>query len=320
MNQCFGERLARAVQAVGAPAALGLDPHLDRYPARLRARFAGRTGAEGRAAAAAAIEEFDREVIHRAAGRVAAVKLQHAFYERLGAPGYAALEAAVALARARGLLVILDGKRGDISSTAAAYAEAALHPDGPLGADALTVNPWMGFDTLEPFVALAEQHGRGIFALVRTTNPGSADLQRHGDPPAAHKVAAELARLAPRARGSSGLSSFGAVVGAQVPAEEQRALRALMPDAWFLVPGMGAQGGSAAEALAGRRADGMGSLAVAARSVLFPSQEDSSYEEDFGSWISERISRFVALLANPDLAQRSDGGPAKPLLPGGERV
>lgn len=296
MNACFGERLAEAVRAVGAPAALGLDPHLDRYPARLRARFAGRSGAEGRAAAASAIREFDAEVLARAAGRVAAVKFQHAFYERLGSPGVAALEAGVARARELGLLVILDGKRGDIASTAAAYAESALHPDGPLGADAMTVNPWMGFDTLEPFAALAERHGRGIFALVRTTNPGSADLQRHGEPPAAHKVAAELARLAPRARGASGLSSFGAVVGAQVPADEQRALRALMPDAWFLVPGMGAQGASATEALGGARTDRTGSLVVAARSVLFPDGKDDAYEQDFGSWISERMFGFVNAL------------------------
>lgn len=292
----FGERLAEAVTAVGSPVAVGLDPHLDRYPAFLKARFEGLSGAERRVAAASAIRDFDLGALDALAGRVAAVKVQLAFYEQLGAPGWAALESTTAAARARGLLVIADGKRGDIASTAAAYASGALDPDGPLGADALTVNPWMGFDTLLPFLDRCRAHGAGAFVLVRTTNPGSADLQRYGEPTAASRVAEAVHRLGRELRGARGLSSLGAVVGAQVPAAEQQALRATMPDAWFLVPGVGAQGAGPAEALAGARPDGLGSLVVAARSVLFPDREDAAYEADFRAWIAERASALAASL------------------------
>lgn len=282
----FGERLALACARVGAPVAVGLDPHLDRYPAHLKARFAHLEGAARRVEAARAVAEFDRGALDALAGRVAAVKPQLAFYEQLGAPGWAALEATCAHARALGLLIIADGKRGDISSTAAAYADAILSPEGPLYADAVTVNPWMGFDTLEPFLAHCRQDGAGIFVLVRTTNPGSADLQRHGEPTGSARVAAAVHRLGEALRGPAGLSSVGAVVGAQVPVDEQRALRAAMPGAWFLVPGVGAQGAGPGDALSGARSDGLGSLVVASRSVLFPSGPDAAYEQDFSSWIA----------------------------------
>ncbi len=290
----FGERLSIAVERVGAPVAVGLDPHLQLYPEVLRRTFEGRTGAEGRAAAAAAVRTFDAAALDALAGTVAAVKLQFAFYERLGAPGWAALEACVERARALGLLVIGDAKRGDISSTAAAYAEAALDPDGPLGCDALTVNPWMGFDTLTPFLRVCRASGRGLFVLVRTTNPGSADLQRYGAPEACVRVADAVHRLGAELRGASGLSSVGAVVGAQVPAEEQVALRGHMPDAWFLVPGVGAQGAGPAEALAGRRADGRGSLVVASRSVLFGDGQEPTETADFQAAIQARAAALVA--------------------------
>lgn len=290
----FGERLARAVDAVGAPVAVGLDPHLERYPRALRALFEGRTGAEGRAAAAEAIRRFDGCAIDALAGRVAAVKPQFAFYEQLGAPGWVALEATVARARARGLLVVGDAKRGDISTTAAAYASAALDPDGPLGCDALTVNPWMGFDTLEPFLKVCRRAGRGIFVLVRTTNPGSADLQRWGAPTGAERVADAVARLGEALTGERGLSSVGAVVGAQVPLDEQRALRQRMPAAWFLVPGVGAQGAGPAEALGGARSDGLGSLVVASRSVLFAEGPEQADEADFVEGIAQRAEELVA--------------------------
>ncbi|MDP6934065.1 MAG: orotidine-5'-phosphate decarboxylase, partial [Myxococcota bacterium] len=185
-----------------------------------------------------------------------------------------------------------DGKRGDISSTATAYAQAALDPDGPLGCDALTVNPWMGLDTLEPFMELCRAHGSGIFVLLRTTNPGSAELQLHGDPPLARRIATALDRLGQDTVGSAGLSSVGVVVGAQV-AEEARRLREQLPRAWFLVPGLGFQGGSVDDALAGSRPDGLGSLAVAARSVLYPSEPDALYEQDTFGWIANRASHLV---------------------------
>lgn len=269
MASLFGERLAAAVAEVGAPLCVGLDPHLDRLPAPLRERYVGRSGRAFREEAAAAVEIFDGMVLDAVQGIAAAIKPQLAFYEALGAPGLAALERTCARARERGLIIIADAKRGDIASTAAAYAQALLAPDGPLAADAVTLNPWMGLDVIEPFLPPCRRHGRGIFVLVRTTNPGSALLQLHGEPAAALKVADRIAALGEELTGPSGLSSVGAVVGA-FAADEARALRARMPGAWFLVPGVGAQGGAVADALAGRRPDGRGSLVAAARGILFP--------------------------------------------------
>jgi orotidine-5'-phosphate decarboxylase len=265
----FGDRLAEAVTRVGVPLAVGLDPHLDQLPKEMQAHFVGLSGAAFRAEAARSVLEFNLTVLEAIEGMVGAVKPQFAFYEQLGAPGWAALEATVARAKDMGFLVIGDAKRGDIGSTMAAYGRAMLDPEGPLGMDALTVNPWMGTDTLEPLMPWCEAHGRGLFVLARTTNPGSAEFQLHGEPRAAWKLADALERMGGSTRGSSGTHALGAVVGASA-AEHAVDLREHMPGAWFLVPGVGAQGGSAAQAMAGMRADGLGSLPVASRSVLFP--------------------------------------------------
>lgn len=293
MAQGFGDRLAAAVRAVDAPLCVGLDPHLDHLPAALRARFTGRTGASFRAEAAQAVIEFDAVVLPALVGVAAAVKPQLAFYEALGAPGMHALELCCARARELGLLVIADAKRGDIASTASAYAAALLDPDGPLSADAVTLSPWMGLDVVEPFLDLCRTHCRGVFVLVRTTNPGSALLQRHGRPEAAHLLSAALDRLGADLVGESGTSPVGAVVGA-FAGEEARELRDCMPSAWFLVPGVGAQGGSVAAALAGRRADGLGSLVASARGVLYPPAGQP--EEDVAAGVRARARALAAEL------------------------
>jgi orotidine-5'-phosphate decarboxylase len=264
----FGDRLAAAVEALGAPLAVGLDPHLPLLPAVIRARFEGLGGAARRAAAAAAIEAWSIDVIDALVGHCAAVKLQAAFYEQLGWAGAQALEASCARARAKGLLVILDAKRGDIDTTAEAYAAAALDPEGPHGADAVTVSPWMGMDTLEPFLRRCVAHGAGVFALVRTSNPGSGLLQTPGG--AALRLAQALHTRGEVDWAGARLSSLGAVVGATIPVDELGPLRAALPRAWFLMPGVGAQGGSLGAARAAARPDGLGVLPVASRSVLFP--------------------------------------------------
>lgn len=288
----FGDRLTEAVRAVGAPIGLGLDPHLSRLPRQLQARLEGKTGSAWRSAAAEAVVEFNTAAIGAAKGRVAAVKPQFAFYEQLGAAGWAALEETCRLSREAGLLIIADAKRGDISSTAAAYARAILDPTGPIAADSVTLNPWMGIDVLAPFLAYAPD-GCGVFALVRTTNPGSGLLQCHHE--AATRLAEELERLGAAHPGESGFSPVGAVVGAQ-RADEAAALRKAMPSAWFLVPGVGAQGGGAAEALAGAREDGLGSLVVSSRSLLFPSAESAQFEEAPGAFIAAQIDALSARL------------------------
>jgi orotidine-5'-phosphate decarboxylase len=190
-------------------------------------------------------------LIDRAGPACVAVKPQLACFERLGAPGWAALAEVCAAAREAGLLVIADGKRGDVPLTAAAYAQALVGetptPWGPvagLGADAFTVNPLLGLDALEPLIAAAAAAGAGVFALVRTSNPGAADLQDLPAPqqPLHEHLAGIVDGLSARLLGECGLSGMGAVVGATEPERIAR-LRGLMPRSAFLIPGVGAQGG-----------------------------------------------------------------------------
>jgi orotidine-5'-phosphate decarboxylase len=192
-----------------------------------------------------------RSLIERAGPACVAVKPQLACFERLGAPGWAALAEVCESARAAGLLVVADGKRGDVPVTAAAYAQALVGetptPWGPvpgLGVDAFTANPLLGTDALEPLVEAAAAAGAGVFALVRTSNPGAADIQDRPAPerPLHERLAELVDGLAPRLLGSGGLSGMGAVVGATAPEHIAR-LRSLMPRSIFLIPGVGAQGG-----------------------------------------------------------------------------
>lgn len=192
-----------------------------------------------------------RSLIERAGPACVAVKPQLACFERLGAPGWAALAEVCEAASAAGLLVVADGKRGDVPVTAAAYAQALVGetptPWGPvpgLGADAFTANPLLGADALEPLVAAAAAAGAGVFVLVRTSNPGAADIQDRPAPgqPLHERLARLVDDLSSRLLGEGGLSGMGAVVGATAPEHIAR-LRALMPRSIFLIPGVGAQGG-----------------------------------------------------------------------------
>ncbi|HWA54690.1 MAG TPA: orotidine-5'-phosphate decarboxylase [Solirubrobacterales bacterium] len=201
--------------------------------------------------AAMAVLTHCRSLIERAGPACVAVKPQLACFERLGAPGWAALAGVCEAAQAAGLLVIADGKRGDVPVTAAAYAQALVGetptPWGPvpgLGADAFTANPLLGEDALEPLIEAAAAAGAGIFALVRTSNPGAADVEDLPAPrePLHERLAALVDRLAPRLSGRGEMSGMGAVVGATAPEHIGR-LRELMPRSIFLIPGVGAQGG-----------------------------------------------------------------------------
>jgi orotidine-5'-phosphate decarboxylase len=244
----FADRLAALVSERRSQICLGLDPD----PAKLAGEGAEPGGAGSAAEmAAAAVAAHCRSLIERAGPACVAVKPQLACFERLGAPGWTALRETCAAARGAGLLVIADGKRGDVPVTAAAYAQAMVGetptPWGPvagLGADAFTANPLLGLDALEPLVAAAAEAGAGIFALVRTSNPGAADVEDLPAPEAPlHERLAELVDgLSERLLGGGGLSGMGAVVGATEP-EHLARLRELMPRSIFLIPGVGAQGG-----------------------------------------------------------------------------
>lgn len=260
----FADRLDHAVSRFG-PGCVGLDPHLHLLPAERRARFEGLTGAAFRATAAAEILAWGLQVLDAVAGQVGVIKPQVAFFEQLGSHGWATLEQLVARAKELGILVLLDAKRGDIGSTARGYALGLLDDAGPIGADALTVSPYLGRDSIQPLLDVCDAQGKGLFVLVRTSNPGGGDLQPQG---AAAAVAGWIRDWNATRLGASGFGPVGAVVGATVPAEAS-ALRAAMPNAWILVPGYGAQGGSAADTLPCFRSDGRGALVNSSRGVLF---------------------------------------------------
>jgi orotidine-5'-phosphate decarboxylase len=271
----FGDRLAARVAERESQIVLGLDPdpmalwpEVYDLPAPELDDVAGRT--------ATAVVRHCQLLIGAVAPACVAVKFQLACFERLGSSGWLALETLVEYAHSYGLLTIADGKRGDIDVSANAYAQAliggAQTPLGPLpglGADALTVNPLMGADAITPFVNVARATGAGVFVLVRTSNPGAADVE---DLPVAaggtvwERVASMVAGLGADNVGESGLSDVGAVVGATAPQHLARA-RELMPHAVFLLPGVGAQGGRV-EDLAPAFAPGRGGgLITASRSI-----------------------------------------------------
>ncbi len=228
--------------------------------------------------AARAVATHCRLVLDAAAEQCVAVKPQVACFERLGAPGWAALREVMHDARQRGLVVIADAKRGDIDISAGAYAQAffgaTATPFGEvegLGADALTVSPLLGRDSLAPLIEAARERGAGLFALVRTSNPGAADLQDR-ELAAGGTVSEALARmiheLGEPGVGASGLSDVGAVTGATAP-ERLEALRALMPHAVWLLPGIGPQGGSGRDLAPAFAPGPAGGLVSASRAIVY---------------------------------------------------
>jgi orotidine-5'-phosphate decarboxylase len=263
----FGDRLAKAVQRCGNPVLVGLDPRHAQLPGPLKA-----SGTADCAEQAAAFRTFCFEVIDVVAGLVPAVKPQAAFFEQLGPPGMTALADVIQNARRRGLLVILDGKRNDIGSTATAYAEGWLGHEAPSGwgGDALTVSPYLGEDSLSPFVEAASQRDAGIFVLVKTSNPGGGmfqDLVAGGRPIYRH-VAEYVEGQAAATVGGSGYGIVGAVVGATYP-QQSLELRACMPHTWFLVPGFGSQGATARDVAGAFDANGLGAIVNNSRGIIF---------------------------------------------------
>ena len=288
----FAERLTLAVQDKG-PVCIGLDPHLHLLPAHFRERYAGLSGPAFRLAAADAVQAWGLEVLQAIDGIAAAVKPQVAFFEQLGAPGIAALERLVAQAKAMDLLVVLDAKRGDIGSTAQGYCRATLDDTGPLGADSVTLSPYLGPESLRPFLDCCDAQGKGLFILVRTSNAEADALQGNG---VAEKVAGWISMWNQSRSSSLSLGPIGAVFGATVPSEAM-ALRAAMPQSWILVPGYGAQGGSAADTLPCFRADGLGALVNSSRGVLFAKAgEEARYQADHQALVHEHALAMAAEL------------------------
>lgn len=297
----FADRLQRAVEAAGTPALVGLDPHETLLPDEYAdARRADAPRAE-RAAAAA---DFCCALLDVVAGRVAAVKPQSAFFERFGADGAVAWERVLVRAHELDLLVVGDVKRGDIGSSAAAYAKGLLDPeDARHACDAVTVNALLGSDSVEPFVEVARKHGRGIFVLVRTSNPDSAMFQEHGTPPLSDVLAAAVDRWGSDDVGACGLSSVGAVVGATHPAELAR-LRRLMPRAVLLLPGYGAQGAGAADVVPGFLDGRRGALVNSSRGISFAYRDKRWQGRGWKDAASAALDLMIAELEQALAARR----------------
>ncbi len=266
----FADRLIERVRSKNTPLCVGVDPFPDKIPALF-----GNARED-----ASAVLKFGAAIVEIGAKHAAAIKPQLGLFEQFGEEGYAVARILSEHARATGALVILDAKRGDIGTTAEGYARATLGAKPGFGADCVTVNPYLGLDTLEPFIALAEREAKGVAVLVRTSNPGAGDVQdlQVGGEPVWRRVAEMLSPLTARLKGASGWSGLMAVAGATYP-DEARALREALPDALFLVPGYGAQGASAADAVAGFVTNSKGregGVVNSSRGVTYPTAAQSA--------------------------------------------
>jgi orotidine-5'-phosphate decarboxylase len=266
--QHFGERLMESVRIRRSHVVVGLDPDYDLIPAQVRDAHPLEAYESEATMKVACYREFLGGILEGVADDAVAVKIQLAYFEALGAAGYKLYEDLVGPAKERGLLVIADAKRGDIGSTAEAYAKAHLDR---AEADALTVSPYLGTDSLEPFLRRAGDAGKGLFVLVKTSNPSSADIQdlelvmgRR----VYERVAELVCEWGQGTRAVGGYSSVGAVVGATHP-KEGAELRALMPGVPFLVPGYGAQGAGADDLRGFFDEVGLGAVVNSSRGILY---------------------------------------------------
>ncbi len=276
----FADRLMTAIDQKGAPVCVGIDPVFDRLPAAIRDQTDQPT---------AAFQAWGLGLLEAVAAHTPAVKFQSACFERYGSGGAAVLESLINHAAALELIVILDAKRGDIGISAEHYAAGCLADP----VDALTVNPYLGPDTLEPYA----QTGKGVFVLVRTSNPGSDDLQTlplMDGRTVGQTVATFVADLGISRLGVRGYSDIGAVVGATKP-NEIAELRQRMPQQYFLVPGYGAQGGTADDVKPCFNADGYGALITASRSVIYAGADSSDWSAPIAD-AAAQLNRDIAAI------------------------
>jgi len=293
MTQPFGDRLVAAIEAKRAPACVGLDPVLERLPQGIRPELPAGQGVDS-VAAAAALQEFCLGVIEAIAPLIPVVKVNIAFFERYRAPGVDAYYRVVRAAQEAGLLVIGDVKRADIGHSTAQYAQAQLAPIedeyARVGAtpDAVTINPYLGYDTIAPFTEIARAHGRGMFVLVQTSNPSAVELQGlalQDGRPFCVRVAELVQEWAQQEGliGASGYSAVGAVVSPG-PAADTAQVRTAMPNCIFLVPGFGAQGRSVDDVRVCFKPEGQGALVTASRSVIYAYEDESTLSACHGDW------------------------------------
>lgn len=278
------EKLVEKIKTLDAPIVVGLDPTLNFLPKHLLDKAVNEKG-ETLEAAADAIFEFNKKIVDAVYDLIPAVKPQIAMYEQFGIPGLMAYKQTVDYCHEKGLLVIGDAKRGDIGSTSTAYAIGHLGKVkigsteiAPIDTDFLTINPYMGSDSVVPFVEECKKNDKGLFILVKTSNPSSGEFQ---DQKVGKKAVYELVGKKVDEWGAklvkNGYSDVGAVVGATYP-EMGEVLREIMPKAYILVPGYGAQGGTAAELKPFFNKDGLGAIVNSSRGIIAAYKQDKYAE------------------------------------------
>jgi len=300
----FADTLLKAIEKKGTPLIVGLDPVYEQLPESIRSHRE-MNDADDAEAAVDAILEFCTRLLKVVAPHVPAVKINSAFFERYYAYGVEAFGAVVQEAAAHGLIVINDAKRADIGNSSERYALATLaDPEftsmvGAVGADAVTVNPYMGQDSVAPFIKIAQEQDKGVFILVRTSNPGAAEIQdavlQDGTPVYQH-VGKLVAGWGAEFIGERGYSAIGAVVGATNPGQ-LAALRELLPSVLFLVPGYGAQGGSAKDIAGAFKADGTGAIINSSRGIIYAHKE-----QKFAGMPWEKAVEAAVVAAKADIA------------------
>ena len=278
----FADRVLAAIEDKGNPICVGLDPNLEFIPAALHSEHAADT-----------LLEFSTQIIDAIADIVPMVKPQSAYFEALGAQGVAAFDDVVQYAKKKGLIVLADIKRGDIGNTAKAYSAGYLGSDG-FNVDAVTVNPYLGSDSIVPFVEDCAEHDKGMFVLVKTSNPSSSEFQDVVSDGATlfESVAEHVVQWGSGLVGDAGYSAVGAVVGATHP-EQLAELRSLMPQQLILVPGYGAQGGGAQDVVGAFDENKQGALIVAARSILYAYKNHEGREEAFAQCAREATEQMA---------------------------
>lgn len=284
------DRLAQGIRQKANPTVVGLDPNLRHIPKCIKATSFDKI-TDPLQAAADAVLRFNRAILDAVADIVPAVKPQCAYYEALGWPGMKALTETIAYAREKGLFVITDGKRGDIGATMEAYAAAHLgrtEMGGPsaeaFGADALTVNGYLGTDGIAPLLPLCREHDKGVFVLVRTSNPSAGEIQDQliDGEPLYERMGRLCEQWSAQAAGgqTSGYGCVGAVVGATWP-RQLGELRRKLPHTFFLVPGYGAQGAGAADIAGAFDAEGGGAVVNSSRAILYAWEKEGGDGRDF---------------------------------------
>lgn len=302
MNKNFADKLLEEIERFKNPSCIGLDPRIEDIPDFIKEKNEKKYK-NFKKFCAISLFDFNKMIIDATFDLVPAFKIQIAFYEKYGSGGIEAFEKTISYLKRRKKIVIADAKRNDIGPTAEAYAKAFLSKEG-FNVDALTVNPYFGIDGIKPFIEVAKKNGKGIFVLVKTSNPSSGDFQdkilKNGKK-FYEVVGAKVKEWNKGTEGKRGYGIIGAVVGATYP-REAKVLRKMMPKSIFLVPGYGVQGGRAKDVMFNFNKNGQGAIVNNSRGIIFAYKNDP-YKNKFGAKKFHLAAREAAIEMRKDLFQ-----------------